>query len=52
MGAPKIFLENSAPIQRRIDMANKLFIEGGYNKMKPQEIENLLIRMLVVGNDF
>jgi len=52
MGAPRIFVENSDPIQKRVDVANKLFIEGGYNKMKPQEIENLLVRMLVVGNDY
>lgn len=52
MGAPDVFLKNSDPIQRRIEMANKLFVEGGYNPMKPKEIENLLIRMLVVSSDF
>lgn len=52
MGAPRIFLENSAHIQRRLDNANRLFVEGGYASMKPVEIESLLVRMLKVSNDY
>ncbi len=52
MGAPNRFVENYHPIQRRVEMANKLFIESGFNKMQPKEIENLLIRMLVASNNY
>jgi hypothetical protein len=51
MGAPQRFVDNYAPIQKRIDLANRLFLDSGFNKMGPQEVENLLIRMLVVSRD-
>lgn len=52
MGAPKMYIENRTSIEKRVDMANRMFMEAGYNPMQPREIENLLIRMLTVGNDY
>lgn len=52
MGAPKVFIENKTSIEKRVETANRLFVESGYNAMEPKEIENLLIRMLTVRNDY
>jgi len=50
MGAPDIILENSHVMQERIDLINRLLVEGGHAKISPQKTEEVLTKLLVVSS--